>query len=58
MSEKTVHTMSPPESPDPLRKAEELLSAPLPQEEPDRSREIKRRVKQAAQLLTPPATPA
>jgi hypothetical protein len=41
-----------------VRQAEELLSSPLPVEEPDRSREVKRRAEAAAKLLTPAVAPA
>lgn len=44
--------------PDAVLKAEELLSEPLPCDEPDRSREIKRRVEQVTKLLSPQASPA
>jgi hypothetical protein len=37
---------------DPVREAEDILAAPLPQTEPDRSREVARRAEKAARLLT------
>ena len=44
-------------SSDAVRQAEELLSSPLPVEEPDRSREVRRRAEVAAKLLTPTVAP-
>jgi hypothetical protein len=39
-----------------VRQAEELLSSPLPVEEPARSREVRRRAEEMAKLLSPAAS--
>lgn len=48
--------LAPPESPqgppDLVRRANEILSAPLPAIEPERSRELERRAAEVARLLS------